>query len=751
MINSNIKNIEREIKNNQASIEEMIEQGQSVGMLELEKRNRELNSQIGETKIKKLSELISDDDFNIPGYEEIRKYDYYPLIRFLIRDGYIDESYQDYISHFSEPSNPGSNEFLLAREGKKYLRSISERDPLGFTFSLKNINSIVQGLNDVDFGIEAILNFDLLNYLLENNSKFLANFIYHLEKEKRYDFIWEFIQHNRRNQKNIDLFVQSLNEKWSSIIFDYEDEGASAFKMKDYLLYSFLVSPKEILIEMDKNSGVADFVTYSPFFLKLDDSELEIPDNEKLLHVFGALGIKFRQIDSSLADSDIFELIYKHDMYLINKDMTFLILEHKYGIPNTLINTESLYTSISAKPEQPLYNYVSDNMVALMDLILSNSEVFLDDERAAIEILKNTQIPNEKKELYAEKLETKISDLIQIPFDLWTLLIEKKKVAFSLMNIIHYFGKEGYSQDLINFINENKDELIVDLKSIEEEQALEYFMETINCEELDNEKYQQIISNFNRNISNLSIILTNQISEEKIKILITSKKVEMNNANLSYIRSNYAGLKAFFILTDVNSYSEIFSSTSSSQNELLDVLKSAENKTDIEKLVSLHASPISLLRPNLFELAYTEPVISYIIKNKFSQSDLPNLHQLYNAFPDSLKHDVVNVYIQNFNYIIQHRLKLSFEFLSKILSFKDLVPEQKKNLFIMELGLNHLDKEQVQSLLELLKMTEYNKVFSENISIPATEDNRKILENFKSRRWIQYNQHDGMFDVSPLQ
>ena len=52
-------------------------------------------------------------------FKEIKSSEYFDLLKYLIRDGYIDETYTDYMTYFYENS--------LSRIDKVFLRSITDQ------------------------------------------------------------------------------------------------------------------------------------------------------------------------------------------------------------------------------------------------------------------------------------------------------------------------------------------------------------------------------------------------------------------------------------------------------------------------------------------------------------------------------------------------------------------------------------------------------------------------------------------------
>lgn len=101
-----------------------------------------IEQEISATKTKLLNELItrnnSESVFMIKSvnpigeekeYNEIKRSDYFELLKFLISNGYIDETYNDYMTYFYEDS--------LSAHDKMFLRRITDKKDLIMNILLK--------------------------------------------------------------------------------------------------------------------------------------------------------------------------------------------------------------------------------------------------------------------------------------------------------------------------------------------------------------------------------------------------------------------------------------------------------------------------------------------------------------------------------------------------------------------------------------------------------------------------------------
>ena len=93
-------------------------------------------------------------------YEEIKRSEYFDLLKYLIRNGYIDETYADYMTYFYENS--------LSRIDKIFLRSVSDKKAKPSDYGLSKPSMVLSRLRPHDFDQEETLNFMLCDELLSD-------------------------------------------------------------------------------------------------------------------------------------------------------------------------------------------------------------------------------------------------------------------------------------------------------------------------------------------------------------------------------------------------------------------------------------------------------------------------------------------------------------------------------------------------------------------------------------------------------
>lgn len=188
IVNNTLSYNEREtrIKNNETSNREKI----------LERKQNLLNKQ-NNLKLNTLKELLTMDIS-----EEFFESKNHPsLLQFLIREGYIDEYYPDYISLFIDS--------VINITERDYAQRVINHINSEFDLALTNVEKILEKyLTPRQFLHTSILNFSLVDFILENHDKFNNHYnnllkLLSNQDERSIQFIFEYIDRG----ENSSLFM----------------------------------------------------------------------------------------------------------------------------------------------------------------------------------------------------------------------------------------------------------------------------------------------------------------------------------------------------------------------------------------------------------------------------------------------------------------------------------------------------------------------------------------------------------------
>lgn len=656
-------------------------------------------------------------------YNDVKSSPYLPLIKFLIRNGYIDETYSDYMTYFYEHS--------LSRVDKIFLRSVTDEVAKEFTYKLKDHALVVSRLKEVDFDREEILNFDLLSYLLKSQDSNLTRIFNQLRNKRRLDFISQFWSTGTSEEKQ--LFVDLLNKNWPYVFKEILNSDYFSENQKQQYAYDTLhFSSIEIISELNVENCMSQYISNNKEFLNVI-----APDIDRLISSFQFLNVKFKQIDFSKADPTLFVAVYNTDLYEINIYMISLILNKVYELPENEDYLHKNYTLIVSRHQESLVKYVKANLNNYMELILKICNSTITDEFfAALEIINNSDIDLDHRVTYIKYLQTEIEKLDSInDQELWSVFLQCGNLKYSEFNVLQYYYYSGNRLDdiLIDFINSNESDLRFNYKELSvdygEDNADAFLDDVIQCNKLSNEKYESLVKEFSIHYDTFSF---ESILESKLRILVRQRLIRMNETNLQFFRDNYEGSQVeFFILANIDAYTnEVINQNNFILSEVISLIERDINDSYKLKLLKFVTEPISLRGKR-----YSEAVISYILKCNFNIDDLNDLITNYDTSSSSLKTLTTSICTDYIDHIITNRFAVSFGLLKALLQSDKMTRENKHRLFISLLS--KLNKGQTQTCLQLLEMSEILSLFEgKRPKLEKTEENQKILTIFQNKSWI---------------
>jgi len=725
------KNLNAWYKNEYPKRKQAIENriNNKISFLELELQ--ELKNQLISLKSRKLNEIITreniDDIFksttiNEIGEEEeyldIKGNPYFTLLKYLVRNGYIDETYSDYMTYFYENS--------LTRTDKIFLRSVTDRKAKEYTYQLDKPEMIVARLKVADFDQEETLNFSLLCHLLKTDvkSEMVVHFMCQLKKNQRFDFIGEYLE----NGQALSEFITALYAQWIESLNVILNENALSVDLTKYFsLLTLYYASNNVLKNANIDNCVTDYISNDENFLNIKQ-----PNIQKLINGFKLLNIRFIRIEYDVSDKELFTAVYQNSLYELNYNNLSVMLRYMYGIDDEASIKHQNYTLVQSQPDSPLYCMVEDNISEYVDVMLNSCEKTIDDnEDTILALLNNAEVTIGQKERYIGYITHFVSLLSQIAdSSLWDIVIDKNKLKFAELNIMEYYAKfKSVDQHLINYIN--KATVNIDMSDIPDEFKEikpDFYAAIVECKAINNTAYRQILDSMNRYYSSFDII---DIPDEKIKILIDINSVRMNKESLKFIRGNYnPDVLLYYILHNIEKYVENIDEDTFSQEELV-MLLSEDISDDIKlKVLSFSNESISIIDSN-----YSDLIKLYILNNNLNKTDMVALYKSYEIQSKEIQEFVFKYAENDYKAIINQINNVSAELKNQLLE-SSLALDKKVEIFIAMT--DNSTCEQALTILNKIGLTEYQKIFlsRHRPKIKVDNLNKQILNLFVKNKWI---------------
>ena len=527
--------------------EQQIEDWDNDKIQELKQKISLLEKQKNELRSQKIGFLLSNKAVSVENKDNKQK-----LINLLLRNGYIDEDYLDYISLFHEGS--------LSKNDHVFLLNVKSQTDTDFNHNLDKIENLIRKIHIDDFKKEYILNYKLIDFVLINKGyekqKEAVFNILKEETDKTVRFIDGFVDNGNRP----DLLIKELYHYQINVFdFMYRANAIIDKRLAQYL---------KLIIE---NADIADIKeTSKESFLPVVISDNPnknynffdlIYDETKIKEVLKALDVKFKyDFTSQNISKNIFDYICDNNHYIIRDDLLKIVIKAKINFNQVDFDTRNYYAIVNSNYTN-LIDYIEANIndyIANVYLRLETNTK--EDEECLVKLLNSKNITEKEKTAIIQKVETKVSTLSKInSVEVKTLLLENSKLIPNWTDIINLFvsDENTISDPVLSFINNIENAQELSKQKIETEnpnkETVSNFLRTLLLENnITDNSYSNILKSIPYIYSSLAF---ENLSYEKVEFLIKNSILELNNDNYTLLRDNF-GLhidlieKRYYKLTD---------------------------------------------------------------------------------------------------------------------------------------------------------------------------------------------------------
>jgi len=514
------------------------------------------------------------------------------LLMFLIRHGYVDEMYPNFISYFYEGS--------LKKNDIDFVFSIKNRTSLGFNHKLIKVQQLLKKLRVSEFEQKEVLNYNLLDFLIQNHllhPLFLKAFYSQLsdESEESKSFIEGYIDYADQVKDFIRLMGKNNPSFWQYIV---NKSKFSTKKKDDYLRLILKHVDLLDISRLDIKNMLSKYLNEKKDFLSLFKKGEYL---EKQKKVIKKLNLSFEELEKSTNDNDLLNFIYENNYYKINSYMIRLMIESfATEEPEEEQLSVSNYTTITGSDCDPLKKYIEENIQEyITDVFLKIEDNTLESENSVLELSNNKNLSIENKEAVILKQDVTISDFNTITNKLWAFLLTSSKIDATWLNVINHYNEESSVIDnsLLDFLNKENNYQSLTKSKISE--AEDYTTEDkivkdlsksiLLSNDLTNEAYVKLIQSVPFTYNSLSF---EKVSDEKIGILIENDLLNLTVANYDLLKayfekrhiellenkiSEYLKSPDDFSLDQETEFEQLFDSKKLSQDEKLKLINSVDS------------------------------------------------------------------------------------------------------------------------------------------------------------------------------
>ena len=474
------------------------------------------------------------------------------LLVFMIRRGYIDEKYANYINYFKGAS--------ITKEDMNYILAVKNMEKLPYNYNLTKVGMVIQRLQPYEFEQKSIFNFILLEYLLSEEEDIEKRTVLmgQLSDEtvESWKFIDEFINQTQYKERFIQILAMRWKNMWNYIVQDI----TITYERKIFYLRLLVdnVDSKR-LFELNDEHNISSFIETNADILQ----HLSSIQDQKVISLIKTLGISFTNVAIENVSEKVLRYVFENQCYELNSTMIRSIVEFEDDTMLSDLDTRN-YTTIISLGYEPLIKYIQENLNQYVKEIMlapNNTREDVDQIMDLLErMLKNAP---QEIEICSELLNheefcvddiSKCCGKFDSNFDqdvkiLWDELLDKEKVSLKWENIKCYWDRYKITPELLRYIESKSEQLAY----LENQCLNEVFAEEFITSTIDDAAFEKLLPQLELEFD----IPIEKVEKQKVGILIKKKYIPFDVNKYSEIKAVYPDVCPDFILYNQEEYMKV--------------------------------------------------------------------------------------------------------------------------------------------------------------------------------------------------
>lgn len=536
------------------------------------------------SEVAKLSQyklLQKGSDFSLFSKDEYADDSSYNLLRYLLRNGHIDEYYQDHISHFYDGR--------LSHNDMNFIKAVRDFRSSSSTLQLTYIEEIIRNrLRENDFKEKYIFNISLLDYLVEHEKAYKYKLTLLLENisnniESLWDFLLGFIDATR----SVDRFIQLLSQQWPNYVSTITESNEINASQKNYLLKLILlhVESKFIYKHMNSEEIFANYLAVNPESIL----DLQPAEQMQVYYKLTDLNIKFKELQECAGDDKLFSHIFNYSIYEITSENISLLLS-KLNIKKDEIEKSNL-TVIYDSNIIHFIDYIEENIETYINnVFLAQPDNTEESSETIIKLLNSSFINNETKEKIIKKQNHVFESLSNIPSVFWELLLVESKLETTWDNLAEFNNEFPDDKNQLLEVLTRKAQCLSIFKINEnskfEESIAEITQMILRDNLINNAAFALLIKGFSDKYETLNRY---DIPKEKMEALLTENLLSLSETNYNSLTEHHPELVGLFIFNNLSDYwnkSDEYKLSPDTSLLLLNAITSLADQVALIKLLS---------------------------------------------------------------------------------------------------------------------------------------------------------------------
>lgn len=407
-----------------------------AGKLESQRRIAELRAAIAKLRTMKFNELFRVSPASVENLFEGAG-ENVELARFLIMEGYLDDTYYQYTSLFHKGRlSPHDNKFLIQ------IRAFITPDP---DFQIDNAKEVIDAMRETDFGQSYVLNVSLVDCLLSNEGRYSDQITKLLGlMSTEFDMCEDFLEAYYARGTHAPVLLTRLAAFWERFI----TTALSSPRAVSHATRLVAGLSEETLQAQAAGDDLPAFVSeHLPEILahvpELPPQRLQLLDFE--VKSLSAIG-EHPSIARAMVEESLFELSIENTEY---------VYLHILGGSNLEALRTRNYTTLRSLGSDILEARIERDFEVYLDEVLLKLEGNSHEDISSIlAILRRDDVDHDSLREFVERQSELVPELSEVPEKLHAMLFELRMISPSWENCLAFLRGNGFDDEqLISYLD----------------------------------------------------------------------------------------------------------------------------------------------------------------------------------------------------------------------------------------------------------------------------------------------------------
>nr|WP_228744304.1 ATP-binding protein [Marinobacter salsuginis] len=457
------------------------------------------------------------------------------LARFLVLEGYLDDTYYQYTSLFhSGRLSPNDNKFLIQ------IRAFVPPEP---GFPIDNPKEVIAAMRDEDFRQSFVLNVKLVDSLLSDQSLYLG------QNKKLFEFLSsefesceDFFDAYYSSGRHVTELLSGLAKAWKNLVPALIDSPNNISHITQLVSNLPETSLKSLA---EKNYDLPEFVSVNLPEILARSPELT-PER------VASLNFEVKDLAAIQEHFEIVRVMFEEGLFELTLPNLEFIYQVILGGDDLNALHERNFTTIRLLNSAPLTNQIDRNFDRYLNqVLLALQENSKEDAPAILEVIRHEDVDLDDLQEFLEQQTVQLPSLEKVPQNLHALLFDHNVIEPKWENCLAFMKNEDFEEDsLINYLDRDtvrKAILERQIPSGDDLKELRLFLFGANS--LSDAAYQDYI----RALPTVIKEIPETLEPTKVRILIDERKVSFTQENLDSLSSTRS-LQVYYVANNVHDY-----------------------------------------------------------------------------------------------------------------------------------------------------------------------------------------------------